>query len=233
MENPHPLFMFTFKHLSRLSALFIALFVSISAYAAEMQVYTVTNTKTSGAGSFQDAINTVNTKGGSWTIKFEIPGDEEKIIKLKDVVFENFEDLAIISQKDVYFQTGYYDGYYQFYNGKSISLVNFNIKDKTVSWEVIRIGAGFKKISIEESSFEGGCIHFLKGAESSYLELVDKCKFISSGISGTFKLETIKNSNFEQSDISLRDNGNSFYDFNEEEMIFCNFVNSFITLRTP
>lgn len=210
--------MLTFKFFKRLLALIVVLLVAVSA-DAQMKTYTVSNTNSSGAGSFQDAINTVNEKGGSWTIKFEIPGDDEKIIKLKDVVFENFEDLAIISQKDVYFQTGYYDGYYQFYNGKSISLVNFNIKDKTVSWEVIRIGAGFKKISIEESSFEGGCIHFLKGAESSYLELVDKCKFISSGISGTFKLETIKNSNFEQSDISLRDNGNSFYDFNEEEMI--------------
>lgn len=167
MEKPHPLFMFTFKHLSRLSALFIALFVSFTAYAAEMQVYTVTNTNSSGTGSFQDAINTVNTKGGSWTIKFDLPSGNKTIDLDYGQTFNDLDELIIL--------------------GSGTETLNFHFKktDNPIYKGASLYFENIKKIKIRDMKFYKneesnviGEFHLNKCAIEEFV----KCKFIGIGL---------------------------------------------------
>ena len=87
--------MLTFKFFKRLLALIVVLLVAVSA-DAQMKTYTVSNTNSSGAGSFQDAINTVNAEGGSWTIKFEIPTSGDTILITSPVAISNVKELNFV-----------------------------------------------------------------------------------------------------------------------------------------
>lgn len=167
MENPHPLFMFTFKHLSRLSALFIALFVSISAYAAEMQEYIVKNTNSSGPDSFQDAINTVNAEGGSWTIKFEIPSGDKTIDLEYGQTFKDLDELIIL--------------------GSGSETLNFHFKktDNPIYKNGSLYFENIKKIKIRSMKFfkneESNVIGEFHIHKCTIEEFV-KCKFIGIGL---------------------------------------------------
>lgn len=167
MENPHPLFMFTFKHFSRLSALFIALFVSISAYAAEMQEYIVKNTNSSGPDSFQDAINTVNAEGGSWTIKFEIPSGDKTIDLEYGQTFKDLDELIIL--------------------GSGSETLNFHFKktDNPIYKNGSLYFENIKKIKIRSMKFfkneESNVIGEFHIHKCTIEEFV-KCKFIGIGL---------------------------------------------------
>ncbi len=91
--------MLTFKFFKRLLAFIVVLLVAVSA-DAQMKTYTVSNTNSSGPDSFQDAINTVNEKGGSWTIKFDLSTKDtiflENIIKINDI-----DELRLVGKNNV------------------------------------------------------------------------------------------------------------------------------------